>query len=294
MSVDGGQVVASNEEAIEAWNGVLFDRFVRFRNIVTTGLGAHGERGLRLHPPASGARALDVGCGFGDSTLRLAELVGPQGVAVGVDAAERFVAAARREAAEARVANARFMVADVQAGELDEGFHYAYSRFGTMFFANPVTALRNVRRALVPGGRLCMVVWRRKLDNEWLHRAEQIVERYLTRPATSDEPTCGPGPFSMASAGTTADVLVRAGFEDISLERCDIEITIGADLNEAVEFVMALGPAAELIRLAGDDAEPHRAGIVAALGEELSALQGSEGTEVRAPASSWVVSARSP
>ena len=294
MSARGGQVVAPNEEAIDAWNGVLFDRFVRFRDIVTAGLGAHGERGLRLHPPRSGDRALDLGCGFGDTTLRLAELVGPQGEAVGVDAAERFVAVARREAAEAGVANARFLVADVQAGDLDGGFHYAFSRFGTMFFANPVTALRNVRMALVPGGRLCMVVWRQKLDNEWLHRAERIVERYLTRPATTDEPTCGPGPFSMASAGATADILVRAGFEDISLERCDIEVTIGADLDEAVEFVMALGPAGELIRLAGDAAQPHRASIDAALGEALAALQGSECTAVRAPASSWIVSARSP
>jgi hypothetical protein len=75
-----------------------------------------------------------------------------------------------------------------------------------MFFANPVVALRNVRQALVPGGRLCMVVWRRKLDNDWLHRAELVVERSLTRPEATDEPTCGPGPFSMASADTTTDV----------------------------------------------------------------------------------------
>jgi ubiquinone/menaquinone biosynthesis C-methylase UbiE len=294
MSAGGGQVVAPNQETVAAWNGVLFDRFVRFRELLTAGLGAHGERGLRLHPPGSGQRALDVGCGFGDSTLRLAELVGPHGEAVGVDAAERFIAVARREAAAAGVANARFLVADVQDCDLDGGFHYAFSRFGTMFFANPVTALRNVRSALVPGGRLCMVVWRRKLDNNWLHGAERIVARHLTRPATTDEPTCGPGPFSMASAGTTADVLVRAGFEDITLERCDIEITIGANLDEAVEFVMAIGPAGELIRLAGDEAEPHRVSIIAALGEEFAALQGSEGTEVRAAASSWIVSARSP
>jgi SAM-dependent methyltransferase len=235
-----------------------------------------------------------VGCGFGDTTLRLAELVGPDGEVVGVDAAERFIAAARQEAAEAAVANARFLVADVQAGDLDGAFDYAFSRFGTMFFANPVIALANVRRALVPGGRFCMVVWRRKPDNEWLHRAERVVEGYLTRPPTTDEPTCGPGPFSMASAGVTADILVRAGFEDISLERCDIEIKIGADLGEAVEFVMALGPAGELIRLAGDQADARRSSIVAALAEALAGLQGPDGTEVRAAASTWIVGARRP
>jgi SAM-dependent methyltransferase len=291
---DGGGIHPSNDEAIEAWNGVLFDRFVRFRDIVTTGLGTHGERGLRLHPPQSGDRALDLGCGFGDTTRRLAELVGPEGEAVGVDAAARFIAVARREAAEAGCANARFLVADVQAGELDDGFDYAFSRFGTMFFASPVVALRNVRRALVSGGRLCTVVWRRKLDNDWLHRAERVVERFLTRPEATDEPTCGPGPFSMASADTTTDVLVRAGFEDISLHRCDIEIAIGADLDRAVEFVTALGPAGELIRLAGSQDEQLRSNIVAALREALADFQRPGESQIRAPASSWVVGARSP
>jgi ubiquinone/menaquinone biosynthesis C-methylase UbiE len=299
MNPDGGpgrdgQLAAGNENAIQAWNGVLFDRFVRYRDIVTTGLGAHGERALRMHPPRSGDRTLDLGCGFGDTTQRLAGLVGPEGEAVGIDAAARFIDVARREAAQAGVPNARFLVADVQACELDGGFDYAFSRFGTMFFANPVVALRNVRRALVPGGRLCMVVWRRKLDNRWLHRAERVVDRFLTRPEATDEPTCGPGPFSMANADTTTDVLVHAGFDDISLHRCDIEIAIGADLHQAAEFLMALGPAGELIRLAGTQADEHRSNIVAALHQALAEFQGAGGSAIRAPASSWVVSAHSP
>jgi ubiquinone/menaquinone biosynthesis C-methylase UbiE len=289
----GVQTRASNEEAIAAWNGVLFDRFIHFRDILTTGLSAHGERGLQLHPPRFGDRVLDLGCGFGDTTLRLAELVGPHGEAVGVDAAWRFIAAARADADEAAVVNARFVVGDVEGDDLDGGFDYAFSRFGTMFFANPVSALRNVRSALAPGGRLCMVVWRRKLDNEWLHRAERVVKGFLTRPLTTDEPTCGPGPFSMADADALTDVLVRAGFEDISLHRCDIEITIGADLDEAVDFVMALGPAGELIRLAGNEAEALRPAIVAALGEALADLREPGREEVRAPASTWLVGARS-
>jgi SAM-dependent methyltransferase len=288
-----GSPISSNEVTMRAWNGVLFDRFVRFRDIVTTGLSTHGEQALRLHPPRPGDRALDVGCGFGDTTRRLAELVGPHGEAVGVDAAQRFIDVARREVTEAGVANARFLVADVEASELDGGIDYVFSRFGTMFFANPVVALTNVRQALVPGGRFCMVVWRRKLDNDWLHRAERVVERFLTRPETTDEPTCGPGPFSMASADMTTDVLVHAGFEDISLHRCDIEISIGTDLDQAVEFVMSLGPAGELIRLAGSKAEERRASIVASLREALAELQEPDGT-VRAPASTWIVAARSP
>jgi ubiquinone/menaquinone biosynthesis C-methylase UbiE len=285
-------VAPGNEEAVEAWNGVLFDRFVQFRDIVTAGLGAHGEAAIRLYPPKPGERVLDVGCGFGDTTQRLAEFVGHEGAALGIDAAARFIDTAREEAEQAGARNVRFMVGDVQTVELEGRFDYAFSRFGTMFFANPVAALRNVRHSLVPGGRLCMVVWRRKLDNEWLHRAEVTVEEFVTEPEDSDEPTCGPGPFSMADADTMSQILRNAGFEDISLRRCDIEIEIGRNLDEAVEFVMALGPAGEVIRLAGDEAERVRPQIEGALREALSELAGPDG--VSADASTWIVGARAP
>ena len=149
---------------------------MRFRDIVTTGLGAHGERALRLFPPVPGQKVLDIGCGFGDTTQRIAGMVGPTGEAVGVDAAANFIDTARRETAEMGVANARFEVVDVQSGDLGGPYDMAFSRMGTMFFASPVAALRNVRSALVPGGRLAMVVWRRREDNDWLYRAQTIVE----------------------------------------------------------------------------------------------------------------------
>ncbi len=195
---------SANEEAIEAWNGVLFDRFLAFRDVVTTGLGAHGEAGIAWSPPRPGERVLDIGCGFGDTTQRLGELVGPEGEALGVDVAERFIEQARTEAKEADTSNVRFVVADVQAAELEAGFDYAFSRMGIMFFANPVAALRNVRQALVPGGRLCAVVWRRKLENEWMSRAEVVVRRFDLAEEAPEEPTCGPGPFSMGDADVTS------------------------------------------------------------------------------------------
>jgi SAM-dependent methyltransferase len=285
-------VIAANEEAIEAWNGVLFDRFVQFRDIILAGLGPHGEEALRWHPPQPGERVLDIGCGFGDTAQRMAELVGPDGTVLGVDAAERFIETARAEANGDGATNVRFAVADVEATEFDERFDLAFSRFGTMFFANPVAALRNVRRALNPGGRLCMVVWRRKLDNPWLHRAETVVEQFLEEPEESDEPTCGPGPFSMADADTTSGILVSAGFEEISLRRCDFPYQMGRDLDEAVALVMALGPAGEVIRLAGEEAERIRPQIAAALRDALSEYDGPDG--VWAEASTWIVGARAP
>lgn len=111
------QVHAENQEATDAWSGPLFERFVRFRDLVAGGLGAHGEAALAAHPPPSGVRALDIGCGFGDTTRRIAELVGPGGSALGVDVSEPFIELSRQEA-EAGPGNVEFMVGDVQVAEL--------------------------------------------------------------------------------------------------------------------------------------------------------------------------------
>jgi SAM-dependent methyltransferase len=285
-------VATDNEETREAWNGVLFDRFGEFRDALINNLGRHGAEALRLNPPQVGERVLDLGCGFGDTTREIARMVGAGGSAHGVDLAERFIATAVAEAEEAGVENVSFEVADVQTTKFAPEFDLAFSRFGTMFFANPVAALRNVRRGLVPGGRLCMVVWRRKLDNQWVHRAELAVERLLEHPEDSDEPTCGPGPFSMAGADTTTDILVNAGFEQISLRRCDIVVKIGDDLDRAISLLMALGPAGEIIRLAGDDAEQIRPQLERAIGEVLHDYVTPEG--VLAPSSTWIVTATAP
>jgi SAM-dependent methyltransferase len=265
---------------------------VRFRPIVTTGLGGHGEVALRLFPPGTGQRVLDIGCGFGDTTQRIAGMIGPDGEVMGVDVAPQFIEAARREATEAAVANVRFAVADVQIDPLGGPYDQAFSRFGTMFFANPVAALRNVFDTLVPGGRLVMVVWRRRIDNDWLYRGQTIVEGLVSRPQEYDEPTCGPGPFSMADADTTSEILVGAGYGDIRLHRCDLPITIGRDIDEAIDFVMALGPAGEILRLAGDRAAHLHGDVRRALRTGMADLQGVEG--VCAPASSWIVSAAVP
>jgi SAM-dependent methyltransferase len=283
---------ASNREAAEAWSGPLFETFVRFRELAIGGLGAHGEVAMAAHPPQPGDRVVDLGCGFGDTTQRLAALVGTGGEALGIDVSEPFIEAAREEAGEAGVTNVRFAVGDVQVTEFEESFDYAFSRMGIMFFANPVQALRNVCRALTPGGQLCAVVWRRKLDNEWVRRAETVVDQYLDHPDESDEPTCGPGPFSMADADTVTEQLKIAGFEEIGLQRCDLPMKIGNDLDHAVEFNMALGPAGEVLRLWEDRVDELRPKIAAELREALAEFDGPDG--VYAPASTWIVSARAP
>jgi ubiquinone/menaquinone biosynthesis C-methylase UbiE len=288
MSDAAPEVAAANAESTEAWSGPLFERFVRFRDPMTAGLGAHGEVALAEHPPVPGDRVLDIGCGFGDTTRRLAELVG-DGEVVGVDVAEPFLEVAREEAAAAGARNVDFRVGDVQVADLGGPYDYVFSRMGVMFFANPVAALRNVREAMRPGGRLCIVVWRRKLDNSWVWEAEQVVEKYLEHPEESDEPTCGPGPFSMANADTVTDQLAIAGFESIELLRSDLPLRMGMTLHDAAELTMALGPAGEVLRLWGDRAGEIRPTIAAEIRAALARFETADG--VLAPSSTWVVSA---
>ena len=285
------QVATGNEEALEAWNGVLFDRFLEYRHLIVDGLEKHGEHAILRCPPQEGDRVLDIGCGLGDASQRLAKVVGPTGSVLGVDIAPRFIEFSREDAARAGVENARFAVHDVQSTAFDETFDYAFSRFGTMFFASPVAAMRNVSRALVPGGTLCMVVWRRKLDNPWMYRAEEIVKPHLEdAEEETDEAHCGPGPFSMANADTTSQILLGAGFTDLAFHRCDLPFRFGADVAEAVEFNMALGPAAEAIRFAPNRAQELRELLVGQLTEALTEFETPDG--VIAGSSTWVVTAR--
>jgi hypothetical protein len=123
-------------------------------------------------------------------------------------------------------------------------------------------------------------------------RAEQVVERFVEEEEDSEEPTCGPGPFSMGDADVTSQILLSAGFEDVTLRRCDLAIKSGENLDEAVEFAMALGPAGEVLRLAGEEARVLRPQIAAALREALAEFERANG--VWAPASTWIVSAISP
>ena len=283
-----------NEIVVEAWNTVLFDKFLRFKHLLVAGLAGHSDELLSRGLYRLGERVLDVGCGFGDSTIRIAELVGPDGSAVGVDCALNFVRAGEADAAAAGADNASFFAADVQDDDLRGPYDHAFARFGTMFFMSPVAALRNVRRALKPGGSFAQIVWRKREDNPWLHEAELRVREIV--PVVSHEETdqvhCGPGPFSMSGPDMVSAMMKAAGFTRISFERFDTDICIGRDLAESIEFAMALGPAGEIIRLAGNEGERLRPKVIETLRETLGRYAREDG--VWAPSSTWFITARNP
>ena len=142
-------VIESNDAFTAFWNDVLVAKFERFRNIMLNGLSYHSAVPLAKLELAPGSRAVDVGCGWGDTAIELARKAGPKGFVLGLDCCDAFLDKGRRDAATERLMNVRFIVADVQTHRFEREFDFAFSRFGMMFFANPVAAMRNIRRASV-------------------------------------------------------------------------------------------------------------------------------------------------
>jgi hypothetical protein len=138
---------------------------------------------------------------------------------------------------------------------------------------------------------MTMIVWRGRADNPWLTRSKEVVLRYLP-PVKERAATCGPGPFSMADTEVVTHQLRVAGYSDVTFDRIDAEVMVGRDVDEAVAFQLAIGPAGEIYREAGREAERNHDRLVAALRQELSQFARPEG--VMMESSSWLVTAQNP
>jgi ubiquinone/menaquinone biosynthesis C-methylase UbiE len=243
-------------------------------------------------PVKKGDHVLDVGCGFGDTAIKLARQVGPSGHVVGLDCCDDFLDYGRRDAEAAGVSNVTFVRGDAMAEPFAPEYDFVFSRFGTMFFSNPVAAMRNMRTALKPGGTLTHIVWRRPDDNPWLSMAKGVVLQFLPPPGDEAQ-TCGPGPFSMQNQEMVTSMMKAAGYEDIRFQRVDAPVLVGHSVEDAINFQLAIGPAGEVFREAGDEAEEKRDAIEAALAEAIRQQKNGEDGIVM-PSSSWVISARNP
>jgi ubiquinone/menaquinone biosynthesis C-methylase UbiE len=288
-----GAVALGNEEAVRAWDTVLYERWKQNREVFVAALDEVTEDLFERFPPPEGGRCIDVGCGFGETTQQMAGLVGAEGFVLGTDSSPRFVEDARREAAEAGVENVEFELADAQTAEWAPEHDYAFSRMGTQFFAAPVPAMRTIRGSLKPGGVLRKICWRRKDESQFWAETEQVVQRFLSRPEEYDADTCGPGPFSLGNPETTRGILEAAGFEEIELLQRDFDYFMGKDMDEAVDALLAIGPGAELIRLNGEHGESRRSEIAGALAEHYAKWQRPDGSIV-GRASVWLVAAINP
>lgn len=283
--------VEQRSEFVDFWNEILAPKFIKYRHILVGGLTHHSAKVFPSLGVGEGDRVVDVGCGFGDTAIELARRVGSSGSVLGIDCCDAFLAYGRRDAAAAGLGNVAFVEGDAETYPFEAVHDFCFSRFGTQFFENPVAALRNMRRALKPGGTMTMIVWRTIDDNPWLGLPKEIVLRYLPPPGDGAR-TCGPGPFSMEDRATVTKQLEIAGYTDIAFERIDAPLTVGRSVEDAIGFQLALGPAGEVYREAGELAERRHGEIVAALSTALRKYERPEGIVMES--SSWKISARRP
>ncbi len=279
-------------EFVDFWNEILVPKFIAFKHVLVEGLTHHSEAIFPTLRVKEGDHVLDIGCGFGDTAIKLARLVEPSGRVLGIDCCDAFMEYGIKEAAAEGLDNVSFANGDVINMDFKPEYDFVFSRFGTMFFANPVAAMRNMRMSMKPGATMTHIVWRTRDDNPWLSMAEEVALEFLPPPG-EDGRSCGPGPFSMANQEMVTGMMKSAGYENIEFERVDALVLVGRTVQDAIDFQLALGPAGEVFREAGEEAEAKRAEIEAALAKAIDAEK-KEADGIVMDSSSWVISATNP
>ena len=213
-------------------------------------LRAHHRHLRAAYGIVRGDEVLDVGCGTGLTTREVGRLAAP-GTVVGIDISERMLERARELTAADRLENVSYELGDAQVSPLDpERFDLAISRFGTMFFADPVAGFANIASALHPQGRLVLLVWQGRELNDWALAIDAALgdAAELPPPPTAD-------PFSLGDAEATTATLERAGFEAVRFEDVHEPVLYGHDIDAALEFVCGFqDTSSALARMSPDDA----------------------------------------
>jgi SAM-dependent methyltransferase len=274
-----------NAEQITYWNETAGPKWVALQDVLDQQIRPLGRAAMERVGIASGERVLDVGCGTGDTTVDLARRVGPRGAVTGIDLSAPMLASARQRAAG--IGNVTFQSADAQTTRFEAGhFDVCFSRFGVMFFVEPVAAFTNLHSALRPGGRLGFVCWQALPKNPWMHVPLAAAARHITLPPPPEPGT--PGPFSLADPERVRGILERAGFTDLSFDDHRATLTIGGGqgLDEVVEILLTgVGPTSAALR----QADPTVRTTVAASVREALAPYHAPGAGVRMDGSCWLV-----
>jgi SAM-dependent methyltransferase len=274
-----------NEEQRARWNGIDGETWARHYDRMDRVLGPINGPLLAFAAPAVGSSVIDVGCGCGGPTIELGRMVGPSGRVTGLDVSEPMATRAKERSRE--YANVTFLIGD--AAELPlENLHadLMVSRFGVMFFGDPTAAFSNLRKGLMPGGRLRFVCWRPIHENPWLqiplHAVYEHVPR-MPKPAPEE-----PGPFSFADTERVTRILTAAGFTTPSFTPLDVRLNLaaGGTIEDAAVNASENGPARRALTGQTDDV---RARAVESIRRALAPYASSTGVELAGAV--WLVAA---
>ncbi len=275
--------MTANADQISYWNEVAGAKWVRNQARLDRLMAPLTEALLAAAAPQTGEHALDIGCGCGELSLRLAAALGEGGSVAAIDVSRPMLAHAASRATASGGADApiRWIEADASSHAFSPEVDLVASRFGVMFFDDPPAAFAHLRRALKSGGRFAFLAWRGRADVEWMQKPLQWLAPLLPMPEFSDGE---PGPFGLADGARTRAILESAGFAAVTAERLDHAIVIGADLDDAVAMLAETGPAAGAIR----EAEPAvQEEARRRLREHLAVHVGADGA-VRLGAACWI------
>ena len=271
------------------WNGDSGQRWAANLTRLDVMLEDFGKAAIAAADARPGEQILDIGCGSGTSTFPLAEQARPGGHVLGVDISEQLVEIAR--AATPAGMPVEFRCADAATALLAAGkFDLLFSRFGVMFFDDPVAAFAHMRGALKPGGRLAFVCWRGAQENDWV-RLPMAAIREIVQPAPADPNA--PGPFAFGDRQKIADILSAAGFTAIDITAFDTSISYGRGatrddaIDDALDMAFQVGP---LSRALADQSDDIRAKSAAAVRAAFAKRPGE--TSVQIDGSAWIVTAR--
>jgi SAM-dependent methyltransferase len=204
---------------------------------------------------------------------------------LGLDVSAPMLEVATRRATDAGLRNARFVVADASTHRFEGRFDLIFSRFGIMFFSDPVTAFRNLEGALGPGGRVTFICWGPASDNPWFRVPMAAAGTILALPEPA--PPEAPGPFAFADRVRVQQILESAGFVDVTITPASPSYALGADLDTAATNAVETGPVARLLL---DADEPTRQRVRAAIREAITPYQTPSGVVTASLA--WIVAAR--
>lgn len=275
-----------------SWEEASGRKWARNQERTDAQLGPLSEGALRALALRDGQRVVDVGCGTGQTLVRLRELVGATGQVIGLDISPPMLEGARARIAEKGYENVELLLGDASQQELAAPVDALFSRFGVMFFDDPVAAFRNLRRGLRPGGRLSFICWQPLEHNMWAVEPIRAVREVVPDALLPDLLREGePGPFRFGNPQYVEEVLTSAGFLDVEIDPERREMVLGGakKLEEAVEFALEIGPAARMVA----DTEPHWIPEIRSSLEKTFARRLTE-RGVIYEAATYVVTARTP
>lgn len=282
-------MATENSEQIADWNGVMGRQWAERQRETDLRLAPFGDAAIEAAAPAPGERVVDIGCGCGGTAIALAQRVGNAGSVLGVDISAPMLEVARTRAASLPLPQLAFREADASTAELPARNDLLYSRFGVMFFAQPVAALAQLRRSLRPGGRMVFVCWRAPRENLWAMAPLMAARKAMkVTPPPADRTL--PGPFAFADEDRLRSILADAGFESMRLQRFDAPIALGATPRDAAEGAVQFGPTSRFVNEVGQENLPA---ILAAIEEAMTPLAASDG-QVSLAGATWIVSASNP